>query len=35
MNEIFLAGTEPSVTAEPPPPAEDAGAPAPESSDAR
>ncbi|MGO9838409.1 MAG: penicillin-binding protein 1A [Polyangiaceae bacterium] len=28
LNETFLAGTEPSVTAEPPPPAEDSGAPA-------
>jgi hypothetical protein len=33
MSEVFLAGTEPTVTAEPP--AEDAGAAPPEGGDAR
>jgi penicillin-binding protein 1A len=35
IDEVFLAGTEPTVIAEPPPPVEDAGAPAPEGGDAR
>ncbi len=36
LDEVFLAGTEPTVTAEPPPPvADDAGAPEPTDADAR